>query len=228
MERARSRGILSALSATLPQAHGFLDSSGVFSSIDVPGANGTYSYGVNNSGQIVGFFTELVGSQQFYHGYVDTNGLFTTIDVPGGTYTVATGVNCAGQIVGFFTPPPGPSVRQVMIQINPLSAAPAGFNIDSEGAIPVAILGRPTFDVTTIDPTSVTFGPKGAKNSRAPFFADVNRDGKPDLILYFAPSQSGVGCSDVSVALNGETFSKDPFSGTESIRTTHSFPCPRK
>jgi probable HAF family extracellular repeat protein len=88
-----------------PGAHGFLDSSGVFSAIDVPGASGTYSYGINNSGQIVGFFSEQVGSQQVSHGYEDTNGVFTTIDVPGGVDTVANGINDAGEIVGAFSNP---------------------------------------------------------------------------------------------------------------------------
>jgi probable HAF family extracellular repeat protein len=94
-----------------PGAHGFLDSNGVVASIDdsFPGATGTYSYGINSSGQIVGFFTEIVGSQQqISHGYLYSNGVFQTIDVPGHINTVANGINDAGEIVGTFGPPPPP------------------------------------------------------------------------------------------------------------------------
>ncbi len=89
------------------QPHGFLDSNGVFSTIDVPGASGTYSYGINDSGQIVGRFVE--GND--FHGYVDTNGAFSSIDVPGGRDTMANGINDEGEVVGSFTPtgkPPSP------------------------------------------------------------------------------------------------------------------------
>ena len=34
--------------------HGFLDSGGTFTAIDVPGADYTFAYGINDGGQIVG------------------------------------------------------------------------------------------------------------------------------------------------------------------------------
>jgi quercetin dioxygenase-like cupin family protein len=115
----------------------------------------------------------------------------------------------------------------VNTSINAASPPPATFNIDSEGAIRVAVLGSDSYDVTTIDPSSAKFGPKGAPNVSSPFFQDVNNDGKPDLILSFVPAASGVGCSDSSVVLTGQTFGKQPFSGSETIQTTHTSPCPR-
>jgi probable HAF family extracellular repeat protein len=101
-------------------------------------------------------------------------------------------------------------------------------NIDSEGALPVAVLGNADLDATAIDPTSVKFGPNGARNKKTPVLQDVNKDGKLDLILYFAPVESGIGCYDTAVSLTGETFSKQPFSGAESIKITHTLPCPRQ
>lgn len=88
-------------------AHGFLDSNGAFSSIDAPGAAGTYTYGINNAGQIVGF--EQTGPQLTIQAFIDMNGTFTTFQVPGGADTVAYGINNRGEIVGsFFTPVPEP------------------------------------------------------------------------------------------------------------------------
>jgi uncharacterized membrane protein len=97
--------------AFTPAVHGFLDNNGVFSTVDVPGANNTYSYGINNSGEIVGF--EQIGSQQI--GYLDTNGIFTVFDVPGGTNTVANGINDVGEIVGTFTPAPIPEPTSLVL-----------------------------------------------------------------------------------------------------------------
>src|SRR5918997_11872 len=63
--------------------------------IDVPGEVDTVATGINDAGQIVGYFS-------FTHGFLDTGGNFTQIDVPGEADTVAFGINDAGQIVGSF------------------------------------------------------------------------------------------------------------------------------
>jgi hypothetical protein len=67
-----------------------------FTTIDVPGATGgTSANGINNSGQIVGSFSDASGS----HGFIDTGGSFTTIDVPGatgGTSASATAARSSG------------------------------------------------------------------------------------------------------------------------------------
>ena len=78
--------------------HGFVDTGGVFTTIDVPGASSTAAFGINDMGQIVGFFADATGG----HGFLDTGGVFTTIDVPGASFTQANGINAAGQIVGLF------------------------------------------------------------------------------------------------------------------------------
>ena len=80
----------------------FVYSEGVFKVIAVPGAipGNTYVTGINNSGQIVGYFYDSSGS----HGFVENNGVFSMITVPGAPATpiFATGINDAGQIVGSF------------------------------------------------------------------------------------------------------------------------------
>ncbi len=85
--------------------HGFLDTAGSFTTIDAPGANYTFVYGINNGGQIVGAYGLSGPSGPVNHGFVESGGLFTTIDFPGSTQTTqngAFGINNAGQIVGAY------------------------------------------------------------------------------------------------------------------------------
>ena len=76
------------------------------------GTNGTYTtingttgftspLGVNDLGQIVGYYVDGKGNNQ---AFLDSNGTHTTLAVPGasGTNTVARGINDAGQIVGSY------------------------------------------------------------------------------------------------------------------------------
>jgi probable HAF family extracellular repeat protein len=98
--------------------HGFLDSSGAFSSIDFPGATATLAHGINNAGQIVGYWFNGSGP---YHGFLD-NGTLSSIDYPSAAQTLAEGINNLGQIVGYYidsfgkthgfldTPPSAPTV----------------------------------------------------------------------------------------------------------------------
>jgi probable HAF family extracellular repeat protein len=83
-------------------AHGFVDTGGSFTAIDVPGnpgSAGIAATGINNSGEIVGWFGSPVT-----HGFLYTGGSLTTIDVPGADpVTQAIGINDRGQIAGWFT-----------------------------------------------------------------------------------------------------------------------------
>ena len=70
-----------------------------FTTIDVPGAIVTTARGVNDSGEIVGSFTDDTGS----HGFLYKGGTFATLGPPGASQSDATSINNAGQIVGSFT-----------------------------------------------------------------------------------------------------------------------------
>jgi len=79
---------------------GFLDNSGVFTTISDPLADGeTIANGINNSGQVVGWYLGIAGAK---YGFVETAGIYTTISDPGAGVTVATGINDSGQIVGYY------------------------------------------------------------------------------------------------------------------------------
>ena len=69
---------------------------------DVPGAaNGTQAYGINPSGDIVGFYT---GADLNPHGFLRTSGgSVTTFDAPGAVFgTQAYGINPAGEVTGYY------------------------------------------------------------------------------------------------------------------------------
>src|SRR5215831_14249160 len=72
-----------------------------FTTIDYPDAtsHSTVANGINDAGQIVGYFNDSTGK---FHGFLKDGATFTTIDVPGANATVALGINDAGQIVGLF------------------------------------------------------------------------------------------------------------------------------
>lgn len=73
-----------------------------FKNIDEPIAQSTFVSGINNSGKIVGTFTDANG---VFHGYSDDNAgdSFRQIDFPGSTSTLAAGLNDRGEIVGNYT-----------------------------------------------------------------------------------------------------------------------------
>ena len=71
------------------------------------GTNGTVARGINNFGEIVGFYIIGRTDCSFFlscqlHGFKVINGKFSTIDVPGATQTEVTGVNDGGDVVGTF------------------------------------------------------------------------------------------------------------------------------
>jgi probable HAF family extracellular repeat protein len=72
-----------------------------FTSIDVPNAILTQAFGINDTGEIVGVFTD---SSNRTHGFVRAvNGSFASIDVPNAILTQAFGINNLGTIVGTYT-----------------------------------------------------------------------------------------------------------------------------
>ena len=80
--------------------HGFLRSSkGTFTSFDFPDRTFTSPTGINNSGQIVGFYAD---EDFFFHGFVVNKGVFTTVDFPDASETQIFSINAKGEIVGTY------------------------------------------------------------------------------------------------------------------------------
>src|SRR5262245_62836905 len=91
-------GSYDAPSGMFTGGHGFLEVSGVYSTLDDPSALDTFAQGINNTGQIVGYYVNVSGT----HGFLLSGGSYTTLDgPPAATETSAEGINDAGQIVGY-------------------------------------------------------------------------------------------------------------------------------
>lgn len=78
---------------------GFLYSEGVLSTIDYPGASSTEAEGINDSGQIVGTYSELHSGG----GFLYSGGEFSSIQYPGAISTEALDINNSGEIVGIYS-----------------------------------------------------------------------------------------------------------------------------
>jgi hypothetical protein len=79
---------------------GFLDTAGVFTTIDVAGSVSTGPEAINASGEITGTWTDSDGAN---HGFIDMAGTITTFDVPGAVITEPLAINDDGVITGFYS-----------------------------------------------------------------------------------------------------------------------------
>ena len=110
-------------------------------------------------------------------------------------------------------------VQEVAIDIKP-GSFPNSINPKSRGRIPVAILTTDTFDATTVDPTTVRFGPTGTEAAPVQSaFEDVNGDLETDMIFHFQTQVTGIACGDTKASLTGETFDRQMIQGADSIKT---------
>ena len=108
----------------------------------------------------------------------------------------------------------------VNIDIKP-GSFPNAINPGSDGVIPVAILTTGSFDATTVNATTVTFGPNLAPAVKSSI-QDVNGDGIPDMVLQFTTQNTGIACGQTSATLTGLTNAGVPIQGSDSIKTV---PC---
>ena len=88
---------LLALGFALGATSNVLADGGGFTAIDFPGATTTQAWGINLSGDIVGFY---VSADKVTHGFLKSRGQYTSIDFPGAISTAAYGINSRGDIVG--------------------------------------------------------------------------------------------------------------------------------
>jgi hypothetical protein len=100
-------------------------------------------------------------------------------------------------------------------------------NLKSKGVIPVAILGSDEFDVTTVDVTTLAFGPAGAPPAHdltepgtyVGHLEDVNGDGLLDLVAHFHTQETGLMNGDTEATLTGANWDGVPIFGTDSVDT---------
>jgi uncharacterized membrane protein len=94
------------LESTGPVVASWMDSNGVFTTIDLPGGRQASVNVISNTGYYMagGAFEELL-YPNIYVGFLHANGVFTTIQVPGASSTGVMGVNSAGEVVGSYSEP---------------------------------------------------------------------------------------------------------------------------
>jgi uncharacterized delta-60 repeat protein len=113
----------------------------------------------------------------------------------------------------------------VSVDIKPGSSTNP-INLSSHGVIPVAILTTDSFDAANVDPSTVCFGDDDNAGQRDCMEADgeghiedVNGDGRPDLLLHYEVSQSGIDPGDTTACVSGKTFAGVNIEGCDSITT---------
>ena len=79
------------------------DNNGTWTTLTYSGASGTFAYGINAAGEVVGFYYDSSGDS---HGFLYNTGTYTPLNDPsaggGADGTIATGINDSGQIVGYY------------------------------------------------------------------------------------------------------------------------------
>jgi hypothetical protein len=112
----------------------------------------------------------------------------------------------------------GPELITVDLDIKPWSNRNP-INISSRGVIPVAILGSADFDVTTVDVTTLRFGPGEAEpaHRRGAHKWDINWDGFPDLVSHYRTQESGLAVGDTEACVTGLTLDGVDFEGCDAV-----------
>ena len=78
---------------------GFIENSGVYTDVYVPGSANTFLVSANDLGSSVGYAYDSFGN---IAGFEDSNGLYKIISDPSGANTQASAINSAGQIIGSY------------------------------------------------------------------------------------------------------------------------------
>jgi len=111
------------------------------------------------------------------------------------------------------------------IDIKP-GSDPNAINLSSKGVIPVAILGSAAFDVTSVEVSSLEFGPDKAKPFHdltdplvfAEHLQDVNQDGLVDLVSHYKIKETGIPCNADTATLFGNLDDGTSIYGIDSVR----------
>lgn len=107
------------------------------------------------------------------------------------------------------------------IDIKP-GSFPNSINLSNKGVIPVAILGGPSFDVTTIDFSTVVFAGDPTEAHGTFHLEDVNGDSFMDVVLHYATPQTNIQPGDTQACLTGQFNNGLYFQGCDSVRTLNS------
>ncbi|MFB6131174.1 MAG: PKD domain-containing protein [Salinigranum sp.] len=89
----------------------------------------------------------------------------------------------------------------------------------ARGNIPVVVYSTDDLDATTLDVSTLRFGPGGASVAHGGHAEDVDGDGLVDLLLHFPSEDAGFSDGDTEATLAGQTSDGTDAVGTDEIRT---------
>jgi probable HAF family extracellular repeat protein len=131
------------------------------------------------------------------------------------------GTDPDGKVQAFLvTLPRAPDVVTVAIDIEPgVAANPIRFF--DRSVVRVALLGSASLDVRDVDPTTLEFGPAGARpiGRSGAVRRDVNHDGRADLVATFRIGDSGIALGDTQACLSALDLDGNPLEGCDAIST---------
>ncbi len=134
-----------------------------------------------------------------------------------GTYTVTLTVRDKDGASGSATAQVVVTEKHVLIDIKPGSDVNP-INLGSGGVTPVGVLSVNGFDATTIDASTVRFGPAAiAAGAHHTHLEDVNGDGVTDFLGQFDTDALGLTASDTKACLTGRTVTGVYIKGCDSI-----------
>jgi hypothetical protein len=133
--------------------------------------------------------------------------LFATVTFYANSYPDTTDAEIGKQTI---------SVTKGYLDIKP-GSYPNSINTKSNGVISVALLGTDTFDVTTVDVTTLRFGPNDALPAHdltdlevyAEHLQDVNYDGYTDLVSHYKTKQTGIAAGQTYAELDYDSSTVD-------------------
>src|SRR5438093_658766 len=113
--------------------------------------------------------------------------------------------------------------RSVTIDIQPGDSTNV-VQLKRGGLISVAILSTPQFNASTVDSATVCFGDAEAPAERTcaevhghGHLAEVNRDGRADMVLHYDVSATGIDLGDHSACLKGRTTAGVGIYGCDAV-----------
>lgn len=193
----------------------------VLTIIDFPGSSGTISRGINDRGEIVGYYTD---SSNRVHGYTavqnfQTVGTFKTFDVPGSTATEAWGVNNLGQIVGNYQVPAaegGTATHGFLATLVPLRILFSG----ASGLVELVLSAASSaIDFSRLDVGTVQLGSIGTSGT-APDHVELKTtaNSASELHLFFNMNDAGLKCGTNTLRLEGGTPDTLLIGGTQQVQ----------
>jgi lysophospholipase L1-like esterase len=91
--------------------------------------------------------------------------------------------------------------------------------LTANGVTPIALLSTPTFDATTVSPTTIRVGPKAAPvKEMTAVKQDVNGDGRPDQVVHVATTRLGLTLQSTQLCLSMTLPNSRAASSCDAVR----------